>query len=473
MAPALSPQTKGLHREIAFRPLPATSEDAGSKTGQKCELQPLPSYIGKGGVFLTLGLPEHFIVGLDAMAMTTNKSLLGFREIPQGAHFLWVQQPSGVSRCGYWFTRGVQAAVRTKKWDAQNETLGEPSQAEAREVEASVKSVYPTLQPYTLHAHRDVPATALEGTLPEWARSPGSLWHTLTNAISDPTLERITSRKDVNEYLVDSMDCAKDTFQTDNRSSGDGPTITGINNNLNFLFTQDFHDLQVLDLGPTQSRVADTSLRVQSLLNASSTNPGPATEEDILAELQFTFLTGTHLGNPACLEQWWNLVLKIVLRAYTLAGSRPRLSRGLLQTLHAQLFYAEHYVGPSSSQPGDDEGAGQKGLSSEDRPIFEYKPQNKDKLYRGLVGYKRRLNDMALSGQLGYATAEQQLVRRTFEELESWLWRRGWDLSGEQKIEREMGGMRMDDSDEEEDEQPVVVELDEDGREVGLVSFRD
>jgi A1 cistron-splicing factor AAR2 len=29
------------------------------------------------------------------------------------------------------------------------------------------------------------------------------------------------------------------------------------------------------------------------------------------------------------------------------------------------------------------------------------------------------------------------------------------------------------DSEEEEDEQPVVVELDEEGREVGLVSFRD
>ncbi len=416
-------------------------------------------------MFLTLELPDHFIVGLDAMAVTTKRSLLGFREVPQGAHFLWVQQPSGVSRCGYWFTTGAQALVHLKQWDTQNETLGEPSQAEARKWEASLKSVYSSLQPYTLHAHRDIPSTALEGTHPEWARSPGSLWHALTSAISGPTLERITTKTDVQEYLVDSMDCAKDTFQAGNSSN-----ITSINSNLNFLFTQDFRDLQVLDLGPTQSRVADTSLRVQSVLNASITNPNPVTEADILAELQFTFLTGTHLGNPACLEQWWNLVLKIVLRAYTLAGPRPGLSRGLLQTLHAQLFYTEHFVGSSPSRVDDGK---EKGLSSEDRPIFEYKSQNKSKLYRMLGEYKKRLDGLLLSGQLGETTFEQQAVRRTFEELESWLWRRGWDLGGEQKIETEMGGMRMDDSDEDEDEQPVVVELDEDGREVGLVSFRD
>ncbi|KAK3906501.1 A1 cistron-splicing factor [Staphylotrichum tortipilum] len=469
----LSPRTQGLRSELALRPLPARSEDADSKTGGKRGIQQLPSYLGKGEVFLTQGLPGHFIVGLDTMALTTNRSLLGFREIPQGAHFLWVQQPTGVSRCGYWFSTEAQTALRIKQWDTQNETLGEPSQAWAGKGEGSVKSVYPNLQPYGLHAHRDIPSMPLEGTHPEWARSPGNLWHALTSAVSATTLERITVRTDVKEYLVDSMDCAKDTFQTDARSSGDSPQITGINSNLNFLFTQDFRDLQVLDLGPIQSRVADTSLRVQSLLNASINSPTPITEDDILAEMQFTFLTGTHLGNPACLEQWWNLVLKIVLRAYSLAASRPKLSRGLIQTLHAQLFYTEHYVGSFTAGPEEDKGVGQNGLSSDDRPIFEYKPQNKDKLYRGLAGYKRRLNDMVLSGQLGQATAEQQAVSRTFEELESWLWRRGWDLSGEQKIEREMGGMRVDDSDEEEDEQPVVVELDEEGREVGLISFRD
>ncbi|KAG7290211.1 hypothetical protein NEMBOFW57_000209 [Staphylotrichum longicolle] len=266
------------------------------------------------------------------MAVTTSRSLLGFRDIPPGAHFLWVQQLSGVSRCGYWFVTTRQGTARIKQWDGYNEVLGKPgSPPRARNQEDNIEAVYPVLQPYTLYTHKDNAAKSLGGTHPAWARSPASLWQALTSAISTESLARITGEQDVQEYLVDSMDCPKDARHSASPTSTTKFDADPINNKLTFLFSQDMRDLQILDLQPSSARNADTSARVLALLTTTA-------DQAILADLQFTFLTGTHLGNPACLEQWWNLVLKIVLRAYTLALTRPQLARDLLRTLHAQLF---------------------------------------------------------------------------------------------------------------------------------------
>ncbi|KAK4124025.1 hypothetical protein N657DRAFT_664103 [Parathielavia appendiculata] len=444
----------------------------------------LPGCLENGDVFRTLGLPDNFIIGLDAMAMTTSKSLSGFCDIPPGVHLLWVQQPDGVSRCGYWFVTGSQGMVRIKEWDVYNEVLQEPSQSEVFQ-KHSAESAPLALHPYTLHAHRGKPLTPLNNTLPSWARSPTALWNALTSAISNHSLSRITGKRDVSEYLVDSMDSARDTHRGEST----------------FLFTQDFRDLQVLDLsGSLKSRVVDTSARIQALLANTTDNSNQSSsfsEQDILAELQFTLLTGTHLGSPACLDQWWNLTLKMILRAYNLAVSHPRLTRDLLQILHAQLFYNENYVGSSSSSASSSKaaqadaadhhhlggGGGDHAAAdgpSRDRPIFQYKPRNREKLREALVEYGRRLTQV-LQGLGGSAARrpEQEAVGQAFEELETWLWRRGWDLRGGSHSRRPGRGkdddddVQVPDSDEDEDEQPVVVELDEKGREKGLISFRD
>ncbi|KAK3301651.1 AAR2 protein-domain-containing protein [Chaetomium strumarium] len=312
------------------------------------------------------------------------------------------------------------------------------------------------LQPYTLLEQRNTISASLpmssNDTLLQWARFPARLWCTLTSAISTQSLRRLFGKGGVREYLIDSVD------------------------SLNFLFAQDFRDLQILDVGPPESRVPDTSARVEALLLDSV--DGPVTERDILAELQFTFLTGTHLGNPACLEQWWNLVLQIVLRAYSLAISHPLLAKGLLQTLFAQLFYTEHYVGsssPSSPSPLADQPDGRgtkKDGPNSDRPIYQYRPRLKEKLRQVLSQYKRKLQELLLSRN-GHVTPAQQAVGKVFEELEAWLWQFDWNLRGNHTPGRENIMPEMVDSDEEDDGQPVVVELDEEGREVGLVSFGD
>ncbi|KAH6627588.1 AAR2 protein-domain-containing protein [Chaetomium tenue] len=436
---------------------------------EAADVQPQPAYLEKGDVFRTLGLPNDFVIGLDNMAMTTSKSLQGFREIPPGAHFLWVQHPGSFSRCGYWFITEDQGKIRTKEWNRHGETMGDPMGQPGPSDEGNrMDSIYPTLQPYMLHGQGHQAPGPKDGTLPDWARSPSRLWGILTSAISTHSLSRITGKQNTQEYFIDSMDSTK----------GTSPNT---NNELNFLFTQDFRDLQVLDVASTKARVADTSSRIQAFLthnpNTNTTDTNPATpDQALLAELQFTFLTGTHLSNPACLEQWWNLVLKLVLRAYTLALSHPRLASRLLQTLHAQLFYTEHYFAPGGGGGGGFgvDGAGGAGGGdgpSSERPIFQYKPLYWGKLRLVLVEYKARLDGL-LAGLGGSVTPEQEVVGGVFGELEAWLGRKGWELGGRGETE-EGGGEDAVDSEDEEDEQPVVVELDGEGREVGLVSFRD
>ncbi|KAL2182018.1 A1 cistron-splicing factor [Thermothelomyces heterothallicus CBS 202.75] len=431
---------------------------------------PRPAHLEKGDIFRTVGLPEELTIGLDAMAMATNKSLQGFREIPPGTHFLWVQLPGGVSRSGCWFITGSKGLLRVKEWDKYNEILGEPasSSGDARSQQDSLESIYSALKPYALHAHRDKSWTPMDNKDPIWARTPGSLWSILASAVSRQALIRITGKPDAQDFLVESTDGAKD----DRPLAGQSPAGSG----LNLLFTQDFRDLQVLDQGSMRDRVADTSSRIQSRLTTADQN-SRITERDILADLQFTFLTGTHLSNSACLEHWWNLVLKMLLRAYGLVLSHPRLVRDFLTVLYAQLFYTEHYVASSSSQPDHQDEADDKGKKhgpSSDRAIFQYKPQYRGRLRQVLAEYRRRLNSL-LEGLRGSTTADQEAVGRAFEDLEAWLWRKGWDLrEGEGKQgSGSIKAVTVPDSEDEEDEQPVVVELDEQGREVGLLSFSD
>ncbi|KAL2123826.1 hypothetical protein VTJ04DRAFT_191 [Mycothermus thermophilus] len=431
---------------------------------------------GAGDVFRTIGLPDKFMVGLDALAITTSKSFAGFRDIPPGTHLLWVQQIEGVSRCGYWFvTNRTNRAVRVKEWDSYNETLGDPTTPHNTN---HLESVSSDLKPYTLHDRihdRNKTGThwSLGDPLPEWAREPAKHWCTLTSNISLESLTRITGKDGLGEIFVDSTDVRRDEDAPNNNSG------------FNFLFLQDFRDLQVLDLtGNRSARSEDTSARIEALL---SNNQGRISEQGILAELQFTFLTGTHIGNAACLEQWWNLVLKILLRAYHAAITRPRFTAGVIRTLHAQLLYTEYYFGSSSGSDADNQATDEDkrtkrdGPSSE-RPIFQYKPHNREKLRLALIEYKRRVS--ALLSGLGRSdnrtvTGEHRAVVEALEELEAWLWRWNWDLRADPGKVTAKGLNMVNqsdmpvDSDEEEDDQPVVVELDEDGREVGMVSFRD
>ncbi|KAJ9161857.1 hypothetical protein NKR19_g1870 [Coniochaeta hoffmannii] len=479
---------------------------------------PPPKCLENGDCFIIIGLPDRFTVGLDTIALTTSngKDFRGFRDIPPGPHFLWMSEPGAISRCGYWFITGPRGEVRVKQWDRYNEVLGDAaSQFEVREQKKNIEDTYPSLMPHNFQGDaastiaapppppKDLPRRgSIPDPDPEFTADNITIWRQLTSAINASFLSRVTGKKAVAEWLVDTTDGAKGDirFQEPARLI---KSIVG--SQLDFLFQQDIIDLQLLNFAAGDQSSSDTTPRILALLHNSDrssvsssddSHPSPViTESDILAELQFTFLTGLHLGNYTCIEQMWHLLLKIILRAHALVLSRPTLVRSLLQTFHAQMVYNDRYIDHAAAAEHPDRFSSSSSSSApapvppqdgelSTHSILDAIPRNKAKLREALTVYKRRLNQ-ALLAEWGDLSPEHGAVGHAFADLEAWFWRYGWDLrsdyveegAGEAAMSAAVGtsaGGVMDDSDSEAgDYAPVVVQLDERGREVGLVNFND
>lgn len=459
---------------------------------------------GDGGgsdTFLILDLPKNSTVGCDAKAIGIGTSdFKGIRAIPPDPHFIWVSAPGAMSRSGYWFVTGEGGRVRAKQWDNFDEALAQPAG-----VPGDVAGLSPRLVPYGFAGDEEA----------------ARLWPRLTSAIGEKLLSRVTAARpargdgdggdgdDAPEWPVDTSDSA----------SGDGPGPGG----LDFLFPEGDVDLAAIDhdtnstttTTTTATTTPDTTASILRLVDHPGTG---VTGADLVGEVQFAFLTGLHLSSLSCVGQWWHLVLRVVLRGHGLALARPALARDLIQTLHAQMVYNEKYIagGPdgtaatttttttaaTTTTGGDgdgeeaEEGPGyeQQQLQLQERVRHEYGgadaqgtsildivPGNKRRLREALALFKRRL-DEALSAGGPAVTDEQRAVGRAFSDLEAWFWRFGWDLRVDAAGERRKGagddgdedddGFDDDDDDDDDgDYQPVIVDLDENGREVGLVSF--
>ncbi|KAL8371237.1 hypothetical protein RB595_001196 [Gaeumannomyces hyphopodioides] len=517
-----------IHQPPSPAASPPRSSDAPSPP------PPASDVLEHGDVFLILDLPPGFLVGCDTTALTTQtaRPVLGFRAIPPGAHLVFVADPGGLSRCGYWFVtkEAARGEPRVKQWDRYNEVLGAPaSRVEARSSIDDLGSLRSSLVPYsTRQAGGGSAAAGGRGPAPppkDPPRSPASpdpdlaldeaaLWHHLTSCITEPLLGRITGNADpsASEWLVDTADSAKGEV---NFTQASRLFKAVVGSELTFLFPpQDSAlGLHLLNLDANAARDAgdgksdraaaaaapgaaaartpsprrpDTTLLVENALGRSG-----IAEADPTGELQFVFLTAMHLGNPSCLDYWFHLVLKIILRAHQLAVSRPALTRSFILTIHAQLVYGERHLsgggetgGLSACGANDGSSSGSNAAGDGGRAgILEMAPQHQTRLREALIVYKRILNESLLG--LGDAIAkEQAAVGQAFSDLEAWFWKYGWDLRSDYVPEtlvaepepagpKPRRGLEPDpgDSDDDDEYQPVLVELDEDGREVGLVSW--
>lgn len=541
-----------------------------------------------GDIFLILDLPANSTVGCDAKAISTGPAVKpatssdsdgsggfhGIRDIPPGTHFVWVSEPNAMSRCGYWFVTDSKEngqRVRVKQWDKFNEVLVDPaSQFEARDHKENVASLYHALVPYGFEGAGAAPAPApptstQPGGIPVTKSGEAELWERLTCCISEKVLSRVTGKPAVpgSEWLFDTADTAagenggvvgptaasylpsgQQTTGAATNAATNGhkavyQTIVGSTGELNFLFPEGDVDLHEYHAGranteqgngqggvTTQNTSPDTSLDIIRLIDTPGTG---VTAQDIVGELQVTFLTGLHLSNLSCVDQWWHLVLKVFLRAHELVIKRPSLSLLFLRTLYAQVVYNEEYIAggstssPSNKNGGNDEEAEQVivdvrheyggrtaagantasgGAGDNTTSLLDIVPGNKKKLRTALTLYKRRMNEILLDfapghAQSGAITSEQTAVGQAFAELEAWFWRMGWDLRTDYVNNSGGGNMQVKpwksaldedfdvygegfeyddvddvvDDDDDDEYKPVIVDLDEDGREVGMVSF--
>ncbi|CAK7210661.1 hypothetical protein SCUCBS95973_000864 [Sporothrix curviconia] len=294
----------------------------------------------KGDAFILLSIPEDAHVGCDVMALTAKKtatadsSFLGFRELPPGAHFVWLSAPGAMSRQGYWFVtrQPVPAStstptststytpqggvVRVKQWDHFNEVLGEcASQYEARSLSEDLASVYSRLLAYNSSnsaAGGETTSTATSTASPAYFGPPlrdgelavpeAGIWAGLTSCITEGLLARVTGQNaspfsqgtgaggmslvatgtaaaaattTPTEWLVSTTDMAKGEMTMPLRSTTTQLWTSGGSAEFVFLFAKD--DLDPYQLLASRDKAKQSSNYGQAA--SSSSSPPTATSQ--------------------------------------------------------------------------------------------------------------------------------------------------------------------------------------------------
>ncbi|KAL3425587.1 AAR2 protein [Phlyctema vagabunda] len=408
-----------------------------------------------GDVIIVSGIQNGCLLGYDTASLTINQnkaSFDGIKEVPYGAHFVWAAAEKESTRTGVWLMSSKRGSTEigdthVLRWDQYEECLvWEVSKAEVRIQTDDVPKNFDKLHPYSvdrLHGGEDAGAVQ--------SYTDPSIWPRLTGYIKGSFLQKVTG-KEWNNWQFSSNDDYKNNSKQDDTLEI-APDYRR-NEVLSFVFPKENRSFSLDTIGRERTEDAmDTSNYVMRTISTLCTF---GDEDELVGEMQFCYITGMCLGNAACLEHWAHIV-KHVFRAYKLSVDSPGLMEKFIRTLLAQLTYDERF---------DESILDSSGLREELRMM--------------LTVFKARLNELLLSLNEELKPAHIS-VGKAFGELEAWLWKWNWDLranyvrSGKVQLEDgEVIDAELKDF-EAEDERgeyaPVVVELDEDGREKGLIQL--
>ncbi|OBU01234.1 hypothetical protein VE01_00965 [Pseudogymnoascus verrucosus] len=501
-----SSQNESNHRQqhltrpiaLPLRPLPRSGRSPGTGTAPRADAStgdlsgsPMNSlqlhagnsreeygssqYLQAGDVVIIAGVPPGSFIGYDTVGLNIEKNhhFGGVRELPPGPHFVYGGSMSEIStRNGFWIISnqrqpGEPGEVFVKKWDRNTETLeDEDSAVETRRQKDNIHSSYGTLLPYDVRAAQTPELSKSRGNPAEAHGDDPRTWQDLTFAIKGPMLSRVIGGT-WNNWKVTSMDEPKstDTKPADNQhqmAMGIVPAPNPVDvaiaeeKKLGFIFPAGSKTYSETAIGRARSEQAmDSSSHVRGVIAESCTSDGP---NDVLGELQFCYLTGVLLSNLCCMEQWGHVV-KILFKAFRFAVEEAHFFAKVIEVFHSQLVYDDEYLQGS---------------------IFDHSNHLQDELKVELTIFKSRLTEQLSSKPDGLSREENEL-KAAFGRLESWLSKWGWDLGGNYlrvgKIQLEDGeyvDAEMEDL-EAEDERgeyaPVMVELDEGGREKGTIGW--
>lgn len=412
--------------------------------------------MGGGDVVIILDLPDIFQVGYDCVSFTA-KHFGGMRDIPPGPHFFWVAHPEGIStRCGVWLVSTGDSRVHVLQWDKYNETLGKSTNAEARVQVDNVASIHHQLvsynDPSSSYGNAGHQAPGVQPNINPEANE--RIWARLTDCITESVLNRILGQQH-GDWFIHTGDRVKGAavmaaeVELDKRISNS--YLQG--REINFTFSQLSKTYSMSHVGADRTQDAmDSTSYILSMLYDPALG---LTDQDIVGEYQFAYITGTHLGNDSCVQQWWHMLVKLILQAYSLPIRNAPFTEALLRTTAAQISHNLDFL---------------------DTSIFDYSESQTRELRLALIVYKRRLEEIphSTSTALALRQIEAVVVRSPLE----------WDLDGDSYVRR--GKVMTDDGEEldvevadlqAEDERgewaPEIVELDESGKQKGLVSWTD
>lgn len=434
-----------------------------------------PQCLQGGDVMIVTDVPTGSFFGYDTIGFNIGRNgrFEGIREMPPGPHFIYGGSTSEIStRNGFWVMSKQRASgepgdIFVKRWDKYTETLEEEvSAAEVRIQKENVPSAYNTLMPYNVRAGSTsgLPQSKITSTGNAVHADGSETWHSLTFAIKGAMLSRITGRE-WNEWKVSSTDDCKPmvskaidckTHTRMDLASERVDAIRGKERALTFVFPRGSKIFSDAVVGRARSEQAmDSTSHIRAVIADRCTFEDP---DEVIGELQFCYLTGVLLGNISCMEQWAHVV-KILFKAYQFAVEEPSFFAKILESFHAQLIYDDECLQGS---------------------IFDHSHYLQDELKTILTIFKSRLTEQLLAK--GDALRDEEIeLGKSFERLEAWLWKWGWDLRGNyvragkiqledgEYVDAEMG--ELEGEDERGEYAPVVVELDADGREKGIVRW--
>lgn len=424
-----------------------------------------PACLQNGDVLIITGsVQPGAILGYDLVSFTVRKGgeFHGIRELPFGAHFVYGGSPTSVAgRNGYWFmtphrATGEPGDIYVKRWDHYNELLDdEPSIAETRIQQEGVEGIYDKLLPYDLAAV--IPASRRGENAAAVTIDLKQLWRDMICGVKGNYLTRTTGGK-WNEWKVEAGADSKPPASLVDVELQRVAAIDGDEQKLKFVFDLGERTFSTTAVGGDRTAQAlDTSAYLREIIRDRCEF---ADSDWIIGEMQFAYICGVHLGNISCIEQWEH-VLKIVFKAYRVSIEEPVLYTKIIRAFHAQLIHNDAFL--------EDEGS-----------IFATLGGFKDELRMILTLFKSRLTEQILA-QGEHCTPQQLELGNAFERLEQWLWKWDWDLRGNfvkrgpyQLEDGEVVDLEMEEFDAEDDRgeyAPVIVEMDEDGREKDLISW--
>lgn len=414
-----------------------------------------------GDVIVIRDVPERAIVGYDIEHIVINKKTKfeGIKNLPPGPHFIWGGTEASFGRTGFWLmvlkeNPKDHGNITVLRWDKYEETLGEEvSVAEIRIQKQEIHNIVDALHPYPGPID---PGRA--GLQPSWVQllsKEPDVWVGLSRYISSDLLNKVIGHRS-NNWKVSSSYDRKSTEHNLPTTAAEQRKRYIDDEVFKFIFPKNSTAYTPFSTGYQRTeRALDKTEDINYIIMKACTNEDP---EEILGELQFCYVTGMLVGNIACQEQWAHIV-KILFQAYYSPTQHPIFFRKFIESFHFQLMYDEAAL---------------------DGSIFDHDPKLMDELKIILIRFKSRINEYFLTNDASLSE-EQAAVATAFEDLESWLWKWGWDLSKNYlrsgKIQLEDGEMvdvelkDFEAEDERGEYAPMVVELDDGGREKGLISL--
>lgn len=301
-------------------------------------------------------LPPKTFIGIDLVTFTSTANFHGIRDLPAGWHFIYSGTTEALSlRSGGWFyiDGDRDQEILVWQWDANTETL-EPlrAQQEVQHHKANLGSVWASggLFRFRSRVTRGHTRGDEEQDEDEEDEEEGREdWRGLTKWLSPTVLSRI-----IGTPAHDSDGRPSWMVSSGSSALRDSDEIPGTEADAEVEFS-----FLPIDLKRTWREGAIGRERTEAAQDRSwalgDVIEQAGGEENVLGELQFTFLMALTLLNFSCLQQWKRL-LELVLTSRQAVVSREGLLCDVLRLLRLQLQRCEDLEGGLFALDAADEG---------------------------------------------------------------------------------------------------------------------